>query len=125
MDAVDDRVQEVAGKSLPTMRGMLGLNGLLSTAAGVRMLYVIGGYAGALGTLAPFGAVCRPVDGGDTLLILLGGAIVTLAVVAAFALATGSPRWLSRSTEDDCSTAGRRRRSARPRRTATRPFWTT
>ena len=70
------------------------------------LLYVIGAYAVALGVLAVIGAFYLPLDGGDTALLVLtglisilfgvvmfakpgAGALVTLALIAAFALVTG------------------------------------
>jgi uncharacterized membrane protein HdeD (DUF308 family) len=67
---------------------------------------VIGAYAIALGIIAIGGAFWLPIDGGDTALMILGGlvsilfgivifarpgtgALVTLALIAAFALVTG------------------------------------
>src|SRR6266498_4076687 len=70
------------------------------------LLYVIGVYAVALGIIAIGGAFSLPLDGGDTALLVLGGlvsilfgivmfakpgdgALVVLALLAAFALVTG------------------------------------
>jgi uncharacterized membrane protein HdeD (DUF308 family) len=70
------------------------------------LLYVIGAYAVALGIIAIAGAFYLPIDGGDTALMILSGlvsiffgivifakpgagALVTLALIAAFALVTG------------------------------------
>src|SRR5262249_60474050 len=70
------------------------------------LLYVIGAYAVALGVIAVVGAFYLPISGGDTaLLVLTGlvsilfgiamfgepgeGALVVLALTAAFALVTG------------------------------------
>jgi uncharacterized membrane protein HdeD (DUF308 family) len=173
MDAVIDQVEKIAGTELRKLRWALGLNGILSIAAGiiiliwpsislyalavifgayvlatglvgvfhsftaqaggergwllfssllgiavgvmvlawpgisaVALLYVIGAYAIALGVLAIAGAFWLPIDGGDTALMVLSGAIsilfgivmfarpgagalVTLALIAAFALVTG------------------------------------
>jgi uncharacterized membrane protein HdeD (DUF308 family) len=93
------------------------VNGLLGIAVGVlvfvwpnisalALLYVIGAYAVALGVIAVFGAFSLPLDGGDTALMILSGlvsilfgivmfarpgagALVVLALIAAFALVTG------------------------------------
>ena len=98
-------------------RGWLILSSLLGIAVGVMvlvwpsiselaLLYVIGAYAIALGILAIGGAFWLPLDGGDTALMILSGAVsilfgivifarpgagalVTLALIAAFALITG------------------------------------
>jgi uncharacterized membrane protein HdeD (DUF308 family) len=98
-------------------RGWLIVSGLLGIAVGIivlvwpsisalALLYVIGAYAIALGIIAIFGAFYLPIDGGDTALMILGGlvsilfgivifanpgdgALVTLALIAAFALVTG------------------------------------
>jgi len=98
-------------------RGWLIVSGLLGIAVGIAvlvwpsisalaLLYVIGAYAIALGIIAIFGAFYLPIDGGDTVLMILGGlvsilfgivifanpgdgALVTLALIAAFALVTG------------------------------------
>jgi uncharacterized membrane protein HdeD (DUF308 family) len=98
-------------------RGWLILSGLLGIAVGIvvlvwpsistlALLYVIGAYAIVLGIIAVFGAFWLPIDGGDTALMILGGlvsilfgivmfarpgdgALVTLALIAAFALVTG------------------------------------
>ncbi len=70
------------------------------------LLYVIGVYAIALGIIAVGGAFWLPLDGGGTALMILSGmlsilfgivifsrpgagALVTLALIAAFALVTG------------------------------------
>ncbi len=70
------------------------------------LLYVIGAYAVALGILAIVGAFWLPIDGGDTALMIVSGlvsilfgivifakpgagALVVLALIAAFALVTG------------------------------------
>ncbi len=98
-------------------RGWLLLSSLLGIAVGIivlvwpsisalALLYVIGAYAIALGIIAIFGAFYLPIDGGDTAVMILGGlvsilfgivmfarpgagALVTLALIAAFALVTG------------------------------------
>jgi uncharacterized membrane protein HdeD (DUF308 family) len=98
-------------------RGWLVVSGLLGIAVGVMvllwtgisalaLLYVIGAYAVALGILAIGGAFYLPIDGGDTALMILSGlvsilfgivifarpgagALVVLALIAAFALITG------------------------------------
>jgi uncharacterized membrane protein HdeD (DUF308 family) len=98
-------------------RGWLIVSGLLGIAVGIvvlvwpsisalALLYVIGAYAIALGIIGIFGAFYLPIDGGDTALMILGGlvsilfgivifanpgdgALVTLALIAAFALVTG------------------------------------
>ena len=98
-------------------RGWLIFSGLLGIAVGVMvlvwpgisalaLLYVIGVYAVALGILAIVGAFWLPIGGGDTALMILSGLIsiffgivifakpgtgvlVTLALIAAFALITG------------------------------------
>ena len=98
-------------------RGWLIFSSLLGIAVGVivlvwpnisalALLYVIGAYAIALGIMAIVGAFWLPIDGGDTALLILSGlvsilfgivmfakpedgALVTLALIAAFALITG------------------------------------
>lgn len=98
-------------------RGWLVFSSLLGIGVGVAvlvwpsisalaLLYVIGAYAIALGVIAIGGAFWLPLDGGDTVLLVLsglvsilfgivifaepsGGALVLLAVIAAFALVTG------------------------------------
>src|SRR5690242_2910568 len=98
-------------------RGWLVFSGLLGIAVGIvvlvwpnisalALLYVIGAYAIALGIIAVVGAFWLPIDGGDTALMILGGAVsilfgivmfakpgdgalVTLALIAAFALVNG------------------------------------
>jgi uncharacterized membrane protein HdeD (DUF308 family) len=98
-------------------RGWLIFSSLLGIAVGIivlvwpnisalALLYVIGIYAVALGIIAIVGAFWLPIDGGDTALMILGGAVsilfgivmfvrpgdgalVTLALIAAFALVTG------------------------------------
>ena len=98
-------------------RGWLILRGLLGITVGVlvfawpgisalALLYVIGAYAVALGIIAVGGAFWLPIDGGDTALMILSGlvsilfgivifakpgagALVTLALIAAFALVSG------------------------------------
>jgi uncharacterized membrane protein HdeD (DUF308 family) len=98
-------------------RGWLIFSSLLGIAVGIMvlvwpdisalaLLYVIGAYAIALGILAIGGAFWLPISGGDTALLILSGlvsilfgivmfakpgdgALVTLAVIAAFALVTG------------------------------------
>ena len=98
-------------------RGWLVVSSLLGIAVGVivlvwpdisalALLYVIGAYAVFLGLIAIYGAFALPLDGGDSALlglsglvsILFGivmfakpgdGALVVLALIAAFALVTG------------------------------------
>jgi uncharacterized membrane protein HdeD (DUF308 family) len=98
-------------------RGWLVFSSLLGIAVGIvvlvwpnisalALLYVIGIYAVALGIIAIVGAFWLPLDGGDTALMILSGAVsilfgivmfarpgdgalVTLALIAAFALVTG------------------------------------
>jgi uncharacterized membrane protein HdeD (DUF308 family) len=98
-------------------RGWLVLSSLLGIAVGatvllwtdiseLALLYVIGAYAVTLGILAIGGAFYLPIDGGDTALMILSGivsilfgivifakpgagALVVLALIAAFALITG------------------------------------
>jgi uncharacterized membrane protein HdeD (DUF308 family) len=98
-------------------RGWLIFSSLLGIAVGIivlvwpniselALLYVIGAYAIALGIIAIGGAFWLPIDGGDTALMILSGAVsilfgivmfaqpgtgalVTLALIAAFALVTG------------------------------------
>jgi len=98
-------------------RGWLIVSSLLGIAVGLivliwpgiselALLYVIGAYAIALGIIVIGGAFWLPVDGGDTMLLILGGivsilfgivmfarpgdgALVTLALIAAFALVVG------------------------------------
>lgn len=99
-------------------RGWLIVSSLLGIAVGVMvlawpsisalaLLYVIGAYAFALGFLLIVGAFRLPLNGTDTALMILSGiiailfgivifakpgagALATLAVIAAFALATGA-----------------------------------
>jgi uncharacterized membrane protein HdeD (DUF308 family) len=124
------------GGTFPAGRGWLVLSSLAGIAVGVlvflrtdmsalALLYVIGAYAFALGLLAIVGAFSLPLDGGDSLLlgltgavsILFGivmfakpgaGALVLLALIAAYALiiglsevvvAVGGKRLLERSTK--------------------------
>jgi uncharacterized membrane protein HdeD (DUF308 family) len=98
-------------------RGWLIFSSLLGIAVGIivlvwpnisalALLYVIGAYAVALGIIAIVGAFWLPIGGGDTALMILSGlvsilfgivifarpgdgALVTLALIAAFALVTG------------------------------------
>lgn len=98
-------------------RGWLVVSGLLGIVLGlmvlvwtnisaVALLYVIGAYAIALGVIAIGGAFWLPIDGGDTALMILTGiisvlfgivifampgtgALVVLALIAAFALIVG------------------------------------
>jgi uncharacterized membrane protein HdeD (DUF308 family) len=98
-------------------RGWLIVTGLLGIAVGVMvlvwtnisalaLLYVIGVYAVVLGVIAIGGAFWLPISGGDTALMILwgvlsivfgivifakpgAGALVTLALIAAFALVIG------------------------------------
>jgi uncharacterized membrane protein HdeD (DUF308 family) len=98
-------------------RSWLVVSNLLGIAVGVivfvwpdisalALLYVIGAYAVALGIIAIAGAFYLPLDGGDTALMVLSGivsipfgivifakpgtgALVVLALIAAFALVTG------------------------------------
>jgi uncharacterized membrane protein HdeD (DUF308 family) len=98
-------------------RGWLALSSLLGIGVGaavliwpniseLALLYVIGAYAVALGVFAVIGAFYLPLDGGDTALLVLNGlvsilfgivmfarpgagALVTLALIAAFALISG------------------------------------
>ena len=98
-------------------RGWLVFSGLLGIAVGIvvlawpsisalALLYVIGAYAVALGVLAIVGGFYLPIDGSDTALFVLSGivailfgiamfaepregALVVLALIAAFALVTG------------------------------------
>ena len=98
-------------------RGWLAVSGLLGIGIGVAvllwtnmsalaLLYVIGVYAIALGVIAIGGAFWLPIDGGDTALMILTGiisilfgivifampgtgALVLLALIAAFALVVG------------------------------------
>jgi uncharacterized membrane protein HdeD (DUF308 family) len=98
-------------------RAWLVVSSLLGIAVGVlvfvwpnisalALLYVIGAYAVALGIIAIGGAFALPLDGGDTALMILSGivsilfgivifakpgtgALVVLALIAAFALVTG------------------------------------
>jgi len=98
-------------------RGWLVVTGVLGIAVGVMvlvwtnisalaLLYVIGVYAVMLGVIAIGGAFWLPISGGDTALMILwgvlsivfgivifakpgAGALVTLALIAAFALVIG------------------------------------
>ena len=98
-------------------RGWLIVSSLAGIAVGVivlvwpsisalALLYVIGAYAIALGIIAVGGAFWLPISGGDTALMILSGlvailfgivmfarpgagALVTLALIAAFALVNG------------------------------------
>jgi uncharacterized membrane protein HdeD (DUF308 family) len=102
---------------IPAGRGWLAFSGLAGIAVGVvvfldtgisalALLYVIGAYAIVLGVIAFGGAFVLPLDGGDSLLlaftglisILFGvvifakpgdGAVVLLALIAAYALIIG------------------------------------
>jgi uncharacterized membrane protein HdeD (DUF308 family) len=103
--------------AVPGERGWLVVWSLLGIAVGVMvfvwpdisalaLLYVIGAYAVAAGIITVAGAFYLPLDGGDTALLILSGlvsilfgivmfarpeagALVTLALIAAFALITG------------------------------------
>ena len=119
-------------------RGWLALTSLLQIGVGVvvfiwtdmsalALLYVIGAYAVALGIIAVVGAFWLPIDGGDTALMILGGlvsilfgivifakpgdgALVTLALIAAFALVNGITEFIvaiggKRLVESDLSRA--------------------
>jgi uncharacterized membrane protein HdeD (DUF308 family) len=105
------------GGSYRSERGWLVVSSLLGIAVGVivlvwpdisalALLYVIGAYAVVLGLIAIYGAFTLPLDGGDSALLGLGGlvsilfgvvmfakpgdgALVLLALIAAFALVTG------------------------------------
>jgi uncharacterized membrane protein HdeD (DUF308 family) len=107
----------VIGGTVEEGRGWLVVSSLLGIAVGVMvfawtgisalaLLYVIGAYAVALGIITLGGAFWLPLDGGDrALLVLTGlvgilfgivmfakpgaGALVLLALIAAFALVTG------------------------------------
>jgi len=109
----------VAALSGPNVggRGWLIFSSLLGIAVGVivlvwtdisalALLYVIGAYAVSLGIFAVVGAFYLPLDGGDTALMILSGlvsilfgivifakpgtgALVVLALIAAFALVNG------------------------------------
>jgi uncharacterized membrane protein HdeD (DUF308 family) len=107
----------VIGGTVEEGRGWLVVSSLLGIAVGVMvllwtnisalaLLYVIGAYAVALGIIAVGGAFWLPIDGGDTALMILSGlvsilfgivmfarpsdgALVMLALIAAFALVTG------------------------------------
>jgi uncharacterized membrane protein HdeD (DUF308 family) len=98
-------------------RGWLVFSGLVGIGVGIAvlvwpsisalaLLYVIGAYAVALGVMAVVGAFYLPIDGSDTFLLILtglisilfgiamfaqpgAGALVVLALIAAFALVTG------------------------------------
>jgi uncharacterized membrane protein HdeD (DUF308 family) len=98
-------------------RGWLVVSGLFGIGLGLAvlvwpsisalaLLYVIGGYAIAFGIIAVVGAFWLPIDGGDTVLLILAGlvsvlfgivmfarpgagALVVLALIAAFALVIG------------------------------------
>src|SRR6266851_4186965 len=102
MESTFDRATKMAGTQFTKMRWALGLNGVLSVVAGV----VIVAYAVSLGIIAIGGAFYLPLDGGDTALMVLSGlvsilfgivifarpgagALVVLALIAAFALVTG------------------------------------
>jgi uncharacterized membrane protein HdeD (DUF308 family) len=105
------------GGRIKENRGWLVLAGLLSLGVGVAvlvwpsigalaLLYVIGAYAIALGVITVGGAFWLPLEGGDKALLLLSGlvsiafgvvmfakpgdgALVLLALIAAFALVRG------------------------------------
>jgi uncharacterized membrane protein HdeD (DUF308 family) len=105
------------GGTVKQSRGWLVLSSLLSIGVGVAvlvwpnigalaLLYVIGAYAVALGIITVGGAFWLPIDGGDKALLLLSGlvsilfgivmfaepgdgALVLLALIAAFALVRG------------------------------------
>jgi uncharacterized membrane protein HdeD (DUF308 family) len=98
-------------RAWPVVNGLLGIAvGILvfvwPNISALALLYVIGAYAVALGVIAVFGAFSLPLDGGDTALMILSGlvsilfgivmfarpgagALVVLALIAAFALVTG------------------------------------
>jgi uncharacterized membrane protein HdeD (DUF308 family) len=130
-------------------RGWLIFSSLLGIAVGIivlvwpnisalALLYVIGAYAVALGIIAVVGAFWLPIDGSDTALmtvsglisILFGivifanpgdGALVTLALIAAFALVTGITELVvaiggKRLVENDL-----KRAFATPKRSTPRP----
>jgi uncharacterized membrane protein HdeD (DUF308 family) len=106
----------ISGPSVPG-RGWLVFSSLLNIAVGIvvfgwtdlsslALLYVIGIYAVALGIITIYGAFTLPFDGSDTALLVLSGlisiafgvvifakpgdgALVVLALIAAFALVTG------------------------------------
>jgi len=103
--------------AVPGERGWLIFSSLLGIAVGVivflytdmsalALLYVIGVYAIGLGLITIAGAFYLPIDGGDTALLVMtglvsilfgivmfaepgSGALVLLALIAAFALVTG------------------------------------
>jgi len=109
-------VAAIGGAGMPG-RGWLAFSGLVGIAVGVvvfawpsisqlALLYVIGAYAIAFGITAVVGAFRLPFDGTDTALIVLtglvsiafgvvmfaepgDGALVALALIAAFALTVG------------------------------------
>jgi uncharacterized membrane protein HdeD (DUF308 family) len=98
-------------------RGWLAISSLLGIVVGITvlvwtgigalaLLYVIGAYAVALGIISVGGAFWLPIDGGDSALLVVSGlvsilfgivifarpgdgALVLLALIAAFALVTG------------------------------------
>ena len=98
-------------------RGLMALAGIAGIAVGVvvflwtdmstlALIYVIGAYAIAVGIMSGAGAFSLPLEGGDRALLLLGGlvsilfgivifakpgdgALVLLALIAAFALVRG------------------------------------
>jgi len=107
----------VISREVKEGRGWLIVSSLLGIAVGVMvlvwtgisalaLLYVIGAYAFALGVITIGGAFWLPIDGADRALLVLGGlvsilfgivmfakpgsgALVLLALIAAFALVTG------------------------------------
>jgi uncharacterized membrane protein HdeD (DUF308 family) len=128
-------------------RGWLIFSSLLGIAVGIivlvwpsisslALLYVIGAYAVALGIIAIYGAFWLPLDGGDTALMILSGAVsilfgivifakpgdgalVTLALIAAFALVTGITELIAaiggkRLVESDLKRAFAAPRSSKP-----------
>ena len=131
-------------------RGWLAFSGLLGIVVGIvvfawpdisalALLYVIGAYAVALGITAIIGAFSLPIDGSDTaLLVLTGvvsvlfgiamfaepgeGALVVLALIAAFALISGVTQLVvaiggKRLLESDL----KRALAQRPRTSSTNP----
>jgi len=88
-------VATVAGPAMPG-RGWLVVSSLASIAVGVlvflntqmsalALLYVIGAYAIALGIIAVGGAFWLPLDGGDSVLLAVTGAISILFGIVMFA----------------------------------------
>ena len=91
----------------PGERGWLVVSGLLGIAVGVMvlvwpnisalaLLYVIGAYAIALGIIAIGGAFWLPIDGGDTVLMILTGVLAILFGIVSLPCPEQGPSCCSR-----------------------------